>query len=489
MIRTRLFPGLAALALTGCTVGPKFVPPPAPVVDSYTRLPLAAETGDPDTGAVQHFVQGGDVPGRWWTLYQSPALDALVDRALMANPDVESAQAALRSMRETYLAQRAARYPTVDGSYNLQRQQANRDTLAPLLSSNNDLFSLSTAQLNVAYDLDIFGGVKRQAENSLAQADAQRFQTEAAYLTLTTNVVNAAVQIAMLRDQMTATQAIIKSDRDVVDIMQRQQTLGEIGRGDVANQEAALAQAQQTLPPLEKQLAQAEDLLADLIGGFPSEILVEPVSLASLKLPTDLPLSLPAKLVQQRPDVKAAEANLHAASALVGVAIAARLPDISLAANAGGTATNVTQMFNNGNLFWAASGNVAQTIFDAGALKHRQHAAEANFDQAKAQYSSTVLSAFQNVADTLQAIKSDSTTFNATVASERRTAESAAIAKRQFELGEVTAVVALNAELAHQQTLVTRIQADASRYADTTALFQALGGGWWNRSETAINTK
>jgi NodT family efflux transporter outer membrane factor (OMF) lipoprotein len=288
----------------------------------------------------------------------------------------------------------------------------------------------------------VFGGLRRLTENVRAQADAQRFYTEAAYLTLTTNVVNAAVQAAMLRDQIAATEEIIRFSRDLLQILRRQESLGEIGRGDVAAQAALLAQAQQSLPPLEKQLAQTEDLLADLTGRFASQAPADDLRLANLTLPRDLPLSLPSKLVEQRPDIRAAEANLHAAGAQVGVAIAERLPSFALAADAGGEATNIAQMFDNGNAFWVLSGTVSQTIFDAGALKHKQRAAEAAFSEAKAQYRSTVLSAFQNVA------------------------------------------VVLNAEQTEQQALVARLQAQANRLADTTALFQALGGGWWNRAET-----
>jgi NodT family efflux transporter outer membrane factor (OMF) lipoprotein len=482
--------GLAALALGGCAVGPNFHAPAPPNVASYTREPLAPQTPSADVagGAAQRFLQDRDVPGQWWTLYQSPALDALVERALAANPDLAAAQAALRAAREAYYAQRAALLPSVDGSYNLQRQQAN-GTLAPPLASNNDLFTLNTLQLNVSYAPDVFGGVRRQTESVRAQADAQRFQTEATYLTLTTNVVNAAIQAAMLRDQVAATQAIIKSDGDVLDRMRRQFALGEIARGDVAAQETALGQAQQTLPPLQKQLAQAEDLIADLTGRFPSQAGADEVSLASLTLPADLPLSLPSRLVEQRPDIKAAEANLHAASAQVGVAIANRLPNITLTADAGGASTDFARMFDRGNPFWAVSGTITQPIFDAGALRHKQKAAEATYDQAAAQYRSTVLSAFQNVADTLQALQSDAATLKAAATSEHSAAESLAIAKRQLDVGQVNAIVVLNAEQAYQQALVARVQAQASRYADTAALFQALGGGWWNRTETADNLK
>jgi len=483
--------GLAALALGGCAVGPNFHTPEPPKVSGYTREPLPSETAAADvaTGsAAQQFVRDRDVPGQWWTLYRSPGLDALVEQALKANPDLEAAQAALRAAREAYYAQRAALLPQVGAGYNVTSARVGA-SIAPPLASNAELYTLHTAQLDVSYSPDVFGGVRRQVESAQAQADAQRFQTEATYLTLTTNVVGAAIQAAMLHDQIAATQTIIESDSEVLDIMRRQFALGEIGRGDVAAQEAALAQAEQTLPPLQKQYAQAEDLIADLTGRFPSETGPDNVSLSKLTLPVDLPLSLPSKLLEQRPDIRAAEANLHVASAQVGVAIANRLPNVTLTANVGGAATHIAQMFSSGNGFWTLSGTVLQPIFDGGALRHRQRGAEAAYDQAKAQYRSTVLAAFQNVADALQAIQSDATTLKAAAAGEASAAESLAIAKRQLAAGQVGAIVVLNAEQTYQQTVVTRVQAQASRYADTAALFQALGGGWWNRTETRESLK
>jgi NodT family efflux transporter outer membrane factor (OMF) lipoprotein len=472
----------AALALAGCEVGPTFHPPAPPAVGGYTPGPLA----DPKTaaaGAAQRFDQGLDVAGQWWTLFRSPELNALVERALKANPDIQAAQAALRAARETYRAQAGALSPTVDASYDLSSQQTSA-TLSPVLANNQQVFTLHTAQVTVGYTPDVFGGVRRQIESAKAQTEAQRFQTEATYLTLTSNLVAAAIQEAMLRDQIEATRALIKSDRDVLEIMRRQLALGEIARADVAAQETAVAQAEQTLPPLEKQLAQQQDLIADLTGTFPGQSTDPSISLASLTLPADLPVSLPSKLVEQRPDIRAAEANLHAASAQVGVAIANRLPNITLSAGAGGAATQFAQMFSHGDPFWSVAGDVVQPVFEGGALLHRQRNAEALLDQARAQYRSTVLSAFQNVADTLQALQADARSLQAAAAAEASAGDSLKIARRQFELGQVSSITVLGAEQAYQQAVISRLQAEASRYADTAALFQALGGGWWNRAET-----
>lgn len=480
---------LLLLALAACEVGPNFERPPPPQVAAYTPGAAPAQTSSANApgGVAQSFETGLDVAGEWWTAYRSPALNALVAQALKANPDVEAAQAALRGAREAYFAQQGALWPTVDASYNATGQKTSA-TIAPLLASNAELFSLHTAQLTVGYTPDVFGGVRRQIETNEAQAEAQRFQIEATYLALTSNLVAAAIQAAMLRDQIDATQKLIQADAEVLEMMRRQYARGELASADVAGQTAILAQAQQALPPLQKQLAQQNDLIADLTGQYPSEASPPAISLADLTLPADLPLSLPSKLVDQRPDVRAAEANLHAASAQVGVAIANRLPNITLSANAGGQATNIAALFSNGNTFWTLSGTIAQPIFEGGALLHRQRGAEAALDQAKAQYRSTVLSAFQNVADTLQALMSDASLLQTAAAGEDADLRGLDITRQQFVGGEAGAMAVLNAEATYRQAVSTRLAAEANRYADTAALFVALGGGWWNRAETAATT-
>ncbi len=477
--------GIAVLALAGCAVGPDFRSPAPPAADRFTRSPLPTATASVDApgGTAQQFVRDADMPGAWWSLYRSPALDALVERGLKANPDLAAAQAALRAARETYIAAHAGLLPTVDGGYNVNSQKVARSVASPL-ADNASIFTLHTAQLNVSYTPDLFGAARRGVESVKAQADAQRFQTEATYLTLTTNLVVAAMQAATLHDQIAATRTIIGSDQDVLGRMRRQYALGELARSDVAAQETVLAQAKQLLPPLEKQYAQTRDQIDDLTGRFPSEADTGSLSLSDLTLPADLPISLPSRLVAQRPDVQAAEANLHAASALVGVAMANRLPNIALTANGGGASTALGALLSNGNGFWGVTGGLTQPIFDGGVLKHRQRAAEAALDQAEAQYRSAVLSAFQNVADALEAIQADAYAMKAAAETERSAKESLSIAERQFSAGQVGSIAVLNAEQTYQQAVAARVQAEGARYTDTAALFQALGGGWWNRSET-----
>lgn len=479
---------IAAFLLGGCTVGPDFSTPAAPGADGYTVRPLAEKTASADVagGAAQHLVQGLDIPGQWWRLFRSPPLDALVEQALAANPSLEATQAALRQAWENVYAQQGAYFPTVTAGFSPSRNKTATGALSPASASGNPYYSLYTGQVNVTYAPDVFGGTRRQVESLAAQAEAQRFQLEATYLTLTSNVVAAAVQEASLRGQIAATEEIIRIDRAGLDILRRQLELGQIAGADVAQQEAALAQAQATLPPLQKQLAVQRDLLTALIGRFPSEQPAEKFELASLHLPQELPVSLPSKLVDQRPDVRLAEAQLHSASAEIGVAIANRLPQFTLTANAGTASNLVSQLvMTPGTAFWTVGGNVAQTLFDAGTLLHKERAAVAAFDQAAAQYRSTVIGALQNVSDTLHALQSDADTLAAAAAAERAAARSLDIARRQLELGAINYLGLLTAQNAYQQALVTLVQAQANRYADTAALFQALGGGWWNRADVS----
>jgi NodT family efflux transporter outer membrane factor (OMF) lipoprotein len=330
---------------------------------------------------------------------------------------------------------------------------------------------------------DVFGLNRRTVESLQAQAEAQRFQLEATYLTLTSNVVAAAVQEALLRGQIKATQEIVKIQSEALDIIRHQLALGQIAGDAVAAQEAALAQAQASLPPLQKQLAQQRDLLAALAGRFPSEVPSEKFDLAALDLPRELPVSLPSGLVEQRPDVRAAEEQLHSASAQIGVAIANMLPNITLSPNAGYAANELSRLFGPGTSYWTIAATLTQPIFEGGALFHRTRAARAAFEEAAATYRSTVLTAFQNVADSLRALQSDAEALKAAVGAEHAAATSLDIARTQLQLGAVAYLALLNAESTYQQAVISLVQARANRYADTAALFQSLGGGWWNRPD------
>jgi NodT family efflux transporter outer membrane factor (OMF) lipoprotein len=478
---------VVALSLvSGCAVGPDFERPAAPDVDGYTSAPLAQQTASAEVagGAAQRLMQGLDIPGQWWTLFHSAALNALIEQALRNNPTLPAAEAALRQAWENVYAEQGAFFPTVVASFSPSRNKTATGALSAASASGNPFYSLYTGQVAVSYAPDVFGGTRRQVESLAATAEFQRFQLAAAYLTVTSNVVAAAVQEAALRGQIAATEEIIKIETEAVGILRKQLALGQVAGADVAAVEATLAQAEATLPPLQKQLALQRDLLTALIGWLPSQEPAEKFDLAALQLPQELPVSLPSKLVEQRPDVRSAEAQLHAASADIGVAIAAQLPQFTLTGNAG-TASNLISQFitTPGTAFWGVAGNVAQTIFDAGTLLHKKRAAEAAFDQAAATYRSTVITAFQNVADSLHALQSDADTLKAAYAAERAAFKSLDIARRQLQLGAIGYLGLLTAENSYDTALLALVQAQAARYADTVALFQALGGGWWNRAD------
>jgi NodT family efflux transporter outer membrane factor (OMF) lipoprotein len=335
--------------------------------------------------------------------------------------------------------------------------------------------------VSVGFVPDVFGANRRAVESLAAQEQSQRFQLDAAYLTLASNVVAAAIQQAALQAQIDGTEEIIRGERRSLELLREQARLGYASALDVASQESALAQSELALPPLKKQLEQTRDLLAVLTGDLPAQAQAMPFDLDGLKLPEELPLSVPSKLVEHRPDVRAAEALVHSASAEVGVAVANRLPQFSITAVYGGTATQLSKMFGDDNKFWAITGNVAQTVFDFGVLRHRQRAAEAALDQATALYRSVALTAFQNVADSLYALDSDAEELAASVKAEAAARRTMDLTRRQLDAGAVNVLALLSAQQAYQQARIGRVQAQAARYTDTAALYQALGGGPWSR--------
>lgn len=490
MVSRHFFPVIAALSsaafFSGCAVGPDFHRPAPPPVSGYTTQPLAATTSAANVpgGEEQRFVSGKDIPQKWWELFKSSHLNTLIEKSLKANPTIDAAKAALRQARENLAAQKGYYYPTVQASASVTHARDSA-TVSPVPASGAEPYTLHTAQVSIGYALDIFGKNRRQVESLQAQADFQRFQLEAAYISLTSNVVAAAIQETALRDQIAATQSIIQVETEMLEQLRQQFANGYVAGLDVAAQEAALAQVEQTLPPLQKQLAQTRDLLSALAGRFPSEELEEKFQLSGITLPQELPISLPSRLVEQRPDVRAAEEELHAASAQVGFAVANMLPDITLSANLGSTASSIGQLFSAGTGFWGLAGNVAQTVFDGGTLLHSKRAAEAGLDQAAAQYRATVIFAFQNVADTLHALQSDAAALKAAAAFERAAKRSLDLTRGQFKAGYVNYLSLLSAEQAYQQAVIAIAQAKANRYADTAALFLALGGSWWNGPDPA----
>ncbi len=475
---------LGALLLVGCVVGPDFTRPAAPDVGEYTAKPPPPTVAITDVigGEAQHFDRGADIPGDWWTLFHSRPLTALIEQSLANNHDLKAAQAALLVARETALAGRGAYYPSVSAGISATRQQDPPGSLAPVPSTNEFLYNLFTPRLSISYAPDLFGLTHRTVESAQAQEQAVRYQMIATHVTLSTNVVAAAVQEASLRAQVEATRELVAINTHMLDILQRQLAKGYVGRLDVAAQESQLAQVAATLPGLLKQLGQQHHLLAVLAGRFPSQAPTETFELSSLTLPQDLPLSLPSALVVQRPDVLQAQANLHVASAQVGIATANRLPNITLSADAGSTALAIGQVFGAGTGFWNLGAALAAPIFDGGTLLHQQRAAKAAYVEAAEQYRSTVLGAFQNVADTLTALEQDAVGLKAAARAADAANLTLDLSQRQWKDGYAGYLVLLSAEQGSQQARLNLVQAQANRYADTAALFQALGGGWWHRA-------
>ena len=474
---------LAGLLLGACAVGPDFKPPKPPGAADYGHASEATATAAAQGpgGDAQHFVPGADVSAQWWTLYRSPQLTALVEEALRANPNVAAAQASLREARELYYAQRSSLFPTLSAGASAARAKNPQATIANPTVSTNPTYNLFTAQLSVSYLPDVFGGGRRAVEAAHAQADSSRFQLEATYLTLSSNVVVTVIAEAALRGQISATERLLALQTQLAETARRQRAIGAASQLDVLAQESAQAQTAATLAPLRKQLALTRDALTALLGRLPSEEPGERFELSGLTLPTELPVSLPSRLVTQRPDVRQAEANLHAASAQVGVAVADMLPQFAITGDLGSSALTLSALFTPYTGFWDAGASLTQILFDAGALRHRKRAADAALDAAAAQYRAAVILACQNVADALRSLQSDAEALAGAQDAQHAAEATLALARKQQALGALSFDAVLNVEQGYLQTEVAMVQAEANRYADTAALFQALGGGWWNR--------
>lgn len=475
---------LASAAVSGCVVGPDFVQPAPPKTTAYTARPLpekTAATPGPG-GAAQTLVSGQEIPDQWWTLFHSEPLDALVREALANSPTLAAAQATLRQAQETLNAEfGVAVSPAFDARLSGLRQRVSGAAFGQPNAAPNE-FNLYNASVDVSYSLSLAGGAQRELESLRAQIDYQRFQLEAAYLTLTSNIVTTAVREAALREQIRATEDIVAAQEKQVSIVEHQFELGAVSRSEVLVQRSQLAQTRANLPPLDKTLAQTRHALAVLVGRLPSQPGLPEFELTAFALPESVPVSLPSALVRQRPDIRASEALLHAASAQVGVATAALFPQITLSAALGTESTEAQNLFKSGTGVWDFGAALLQPLFHGGELVARRRGAIAAYDQAAAQYRQTVLLAFQNVADVLRALDTDATALKAQADAESAAHDTLAMSESQFRLGAVSYLVLLIAQLQYQQARIALVQAQATRFADTAALFQALGGGWWNRA-------
>jgi NodT family efflux transporter outer membrane factor (OMF) lipoprotein len=461
--------GLAALPLCACAVGPNYKTPPAPQTAGFVpagTLPAGTSTAPLPGGGAQRFVEGLDIPGQWWTLFQSKELNALIERALSNSPTLAAAQATLRQANENVAVQRGSYYPSVSGEYQAERAKTSGAEFG-LPGAGSFLYTLNTAQVNVSYTLDVFGGIRRQVEGLQAQADYEKFSLEASYLSLTANIVTAAVTEASLRAQVAATEDIARSQQMALDIAQRLQS--------------TLA----SLPLLRSQLAQERNQLATYVGSLPADYTGTQFTLDSLTLPMDLPVSLPSKFVEQRPDIRQYSAMLHQATAQIGVADANMLPQLTLTGSYGGVAGKFTNLLNASSVVYSLIGGVTQPLFKGGALYHQRKAAIAAAQEAASNYDATVLTAFQNVSDALYSLQADADALGADAIAERAAADSLKLQQAQFKSGGASYLQVLTSEQTYQNAAIALVKARAQRFADTAALFQALGGGWWNRNDLA----
>ncbi len=473
---------LMSAALSACAAGPDFHRPKAATDERYTNRSSAALTA-PATSAdfqPQQFDSARDIPADWWTLFHSDALSALVNRALKANPDLAAARATLLEAQENVLAEKGSLFPSITANGSATRS---RSVIATGAGSANVLANDFSTSASASYTLDAFGGIRRSIEQLGAQTDYERFELEAAYLTLTSNVVTAALNEASLQAQIEATQEIIRIYTEQLDITQRRFGHGGVSLAEVLQQETSLASARATLPPLQKQLDQQRNQLAVYLGIHPGDFEGSKIDLADLSLPEDLPLSVPSKLIDQRPDIRAYEALLHSATANVGIATANMLPQFTLTGSYGGESERLSDLFSPSGIVWSLASGLTQPVFDGGTLLHRKRASQAALQTAAAQYSSTVNSAFQDVANALVAIEQDAKSLQADLLTEKLSAQSLNVSQSQFRAGASAYLTVLTAEQSYQSARLELVSAKASRFTDTVALFKALGGGWWNRDD------
>lgn len=513
----------AAALLAGCAVGPDFVTPPAPDGARHGALPSTTTSAPVPHGQAQQLVDGADVPAQWWSLFGSPALDGAIRTALANSPTLAQAQASLERAQHDYAAAAGiAQWPAIDARLDAARQQVNIESMGITAFPSPPPFTLYGASVRVSYVLDLFGAQRRELEGLRAAVDFQRFELEAARLSLAANVATAAIREASLRAQIEDTEGLIDAQRRQLAIVEQGVALGGTARVESERQRGELAQTEALLPGLTRQLAATRHQLAIYLGLPPAaageaaskaagKAADEPASappglsasepaaqskpgqaasngpatavpifrLAELHLPDTLPVSLPSTLARQRPDIRAAEALLHRASADIGVATANLYPSLTLSASAGTQSRSGGDLFDHLNV-WNIAAGLVQPVFRGGALRARQRAAEAAYRQALAAHRQAVLQGLREVADALQAVHSDAATLRARAEAAQRAAATLAIVTEQYRLGGVSQLTLIDAQRQHRETTLALTRASADRLADSAALLQALGGGWWH---------
>jgi NodT family efflux transporter outer membrane factor (OMF) lipoprotein len=478
VISRSLVAGIACL-LGSCAVGPNFHRPAAPPVTHY----VPGEGGDPSRtstaqGVTQRFTPGAAVASDWWRLFNSAQLQAIVQEALARNPGLQAAQASLHASEYSLRAGYGIFYPQVRAD-----AAATRERFSPVQFGENarsPVFNLFTLSASASYALDLFGGERRQLEGLAAQVDVQRATEHATYIALLANIVNTAVAMAAYRAEIDATRQLIELEREQVRLAQVQYEAGTQPYSNVLSLKSQLASYEATVPQLEQKLAQSDDLLATLAGHVPADWSPPDIELKDLKLPSDLPVSLPSDLVRERPDILIAEATAHAASANVGVTTAALLPSVTLNGSDSTSATATNRLFASSGKAWSFGGELTAPLFQGGTLWFNRKAAVENYRQAMALYRQTVLGAFAQVADTLRALDHDASALQAEDEARSTAQQALHLVETNYEAGLETYLDVLNADAQYHQAVINDIQALAVRYQDTVALYVALGGGWWS---------
>jgi len=473
----------ASSLLCGCAAGPDFVRPEAPSVKQYTQGSQPEETISANGGA-QRFDQGAKLAADWWSLFKSPELDAVIKEAIANNPTLQAAEASLRESQYNLKAGYGVFYPQLDANASAERQLFSPAKLGQTAAGS--IFNLFTLGAVVGYTLDVFGGARRQVESLRAQEDYQRDTMLAAYIALTGNVINTVIARAAYITQIDATVNIITLEREQVRVANVQAMAGTVPYSNVLALQSQLAAIEATLPQLKQKLSQTEDLLATLMGRLPAEWTSPQVRLVDLTLPRDLPLSLPSELVRQRPDILAAEAQLHSANAEIGVATAALLPSFTLNGTYGVNSTSTDDLLKKSSSFWSLGPDVDVPLFHGGTLMFQRKAAVEAYRQSLANYRQTVLTAFAQVADTLRALEHDAETLRAQSQALDTAAEALRLININYQAGTVNYLDVLNANNQFYQTKIAYLQATAQRFQDTVALFVALGGGWRDAKEGDI---
>lgn len=483
MQTSTLIMGLCAVLLSciiGCTVGPDFVRPEPPRVDRYTSGPQPAGT-IPADGLAQRFEKGAGIAADWWNLFNSMKLDTVIKEAISNNFTLQAAQASLRQSQENLRAGYGIFYPQVDAGFDATRQKFSSARFGG--SSSSSIFNLYTLTATVSYALDIFGGERRAVEGLQAQVDFQRYIVVGTYLTLTGNIVNAIIARAAYDAEIRATEQIISMEKEQMNITETQARAGIVPYVNVLSLQSQMAATEATLPLLRQRLSQTEHLLATLAGHLPAEWTPPQIDLKDITLPADLPVTLPSELVRKRPDILAAEAELHSASADIGVATAALFPSFTLNGAYGLNNTQMEDLFKKTSSFWSLGANIAAPLFHGGTLSAKQRAAIEGYNQSLASYHQTVLSAFAQVADNLQALENDAGTLRAQSEALNAAEEAMKLVDANYKTGLANYLQVIIANNQYHQAKIGYIQAQAQRFQDTVALFVAMGGGWRDDKE------